>query len=103
MSFSIVIGIMIQTWFLSMWISNTATAAMMMPIADAVTKQLTETVKKNRSSPVKINDKIRTHSGELMESDVRFRDLTQVDVQSGSRNEKQTGIVRDNQATNNVK
>lgn len=34
---------MVQTWFLSMWISNTATAAMMMPIADAIVEQLIQT------------------------------------------------------------
>lgn len=36
-------GMMLPTWFLSMWISNTATTAMMIPIANAVLGQLKET------------------------------------------------------------
>lgn len=37
------LGMMLPTWFLSMWISNTATTAMMIPIANAVLVQLKET------------------------------------------------------------
>ncbi|XP_014790416.1 Na(+)/citrate cotransporter isoform X2 [Octopus bimaculoides] len=33
-------GLMFITWFLSMWISNTATTSMMLPIADAILEQL---------------------------------------------------------------
>lgn len=33
------LGIMLPTWFLSIWINNTATAAMMVPIANAVLVQ----------------------------------------------------------------
>ncbi|CAG5120254.1 unnamed protein product [Candidula unifasciata] len=33
-------GLMLPTWFLSMWISNTATASMMIPIAEAVLLQI---------------------------------------------------------------
>ena len=33
---------MLPTWFLSMWISNTATTAMMMPIAMEVIEKLKE-------------------------------------------------------------
>ncbi|GAB1602623.1 hypothetical protein Ahia01_000541900, partial [Argonauta hians] len=36
----LLLGLMLTTWFLSMWISNTATTAMMLPIADAILKQL---------------------------------------------------------------
>ena len=39
-SFRIMIGFMIPTAFLSMWISNAATAAMMLPIMEAVLEQL---------------------------------------------------------------
>ena len=33
---------MLPTWFLSMWISNTATTAMMMPIAMEVIEKMKE-------------------------------------------------------------
>jgi len=34
------LGLMLPTWLLSMWISNTATTAMMIPIANAILEQL---------------------------------------------------------------
>ncbi len=40
----IILGFMLATAFLSMWISNTATAVMMMPIGVAVVRQLGKTV-----------------------------------------------------------
>ncbi|MFC2124712.1 SLC13 family permease [Bacteroidota bacterium] len=43
---SIILGFMIATALLSMWISNTATTLMMLPIALAVTSQLTEIFRK---------------------------------------------------------
>ncbi|XP_076452387.1 Na(+)/citrate cotransporter-like isoform X2 [Babylonia areolata] len=36
----VMLGLMLPTWFLSMWISNTATASMMIPIANAVAAQM---------------------------------------------------------------
>ena len=39
------LGLMMPTWFLSMWISNTATTAMMVPIANAILLQLRDTNK----------------------------------------------------------
>ena len=35
-------GFMLPTWFLSMWVSNTATTAMMIPIVGAVMEQMKE-------------------------------------------------------------
>ncbi|MCM3670863.1 DASS family sodium-coupled anion symporter [Mesobacillus maritimus] len=43
----IILGFMSATGFLSMWISNTATTMLMVPMALAVTKQVADTLKKN--------------------------------------------------------
>src|SRR5690606_34248904 len=45
----IVLGFMVATGFLSMWISNTATAMMMVPIGLAIIYQVSEAVKDDRS------------------------------------------------------
>ncbi|XP_052798801.1 Na(+)/citrate cotransporter-like isoform X2 [Mya arenaria] len=38
----LMLGIMLPTWFLSMWMSNTATTAMMIPILNAILAQIKE-------------------------------------------------------------
>lgn len=38
----LILGIMLPTWLLSMWMSNTATTAMMMPIVTAILLQIKE-------------------------------------------------------------
>ncbi|XP_076473013.1 Na(+)/citrate cotransporter-like [Babylonia areolata] len=40
----LMLGLMLATWLLSMWMSNTATTAMMVPITDAILQQLEETL-----------------------------------------------------------
>lgn len=40
--FSLMLGLMLPTWFLSMWISNTAATSMMVPIITAVASQMSE-------------------------------------------------------------
>ncbi|MED1603978.1 DASS family sodium-coupled anion symporter [Cytobacillus kochii] len=46
----LVLGFMVATGFLSMWISNTATAMMMMPIAIAVITHVNDSMKSERES-----------------------------------------------------
>lgn len=42
------LGVMLTTGFLSMWISNTATTAMMVPIVEAVLREIRNKSIKNR-------------------------------------------------------
>ncbi|XP_052233654.1 Na(+)/citrate cotransporter-like isoform X2 [Dreissena polymorpha] len=46
----LLLGIMLPTWFLSMWMSNTATTAMMIPILNAILIQMKEVKNKVRES-----------------------------------------------------
>ena len=39
-NYRLMMGSMLPTWFLSMWISNTAAVAMMLPILEAIMEQL---------------------------------------------------------------
>ena len=48
----IILGFMISTAFLSMWISNTATAMMMVPVGMAIIKQSTDLIKKNNPNNI---------------------------------------------------
>ncbi|KAL8594480.1 hypothetical protein ACOMHN_024925 [Nucella lapillus] len=47
----VMLGLMLPTWFLSMWISNTATASMMIPIANAVGYQMGSVREENEDDP----------------------------------------------------
>ena len=40
--YRLMLGLMLPTWFLSMWISNTAATSMMIPIIQAVMTQIRE-------------------------------------------------------------
>ena len=48
LSYSLMLGIMLTTAFLSMWISNTATTAMMVPIVEAVLAEIRNESVSNR-------------------------------------------------------
>ncbi|ESO83286.1 hypothetical protein LOTGIDRAFT_133716 [Lottia gigantea] len=54
----LMLGLMIPTWFLSMFVSNTATTAMMIPIAQALLVQLKETHKLLKHISGRINQTI---------------------------------------------
>lgn len=47
----LLLGIMFPCWFLSMWMSNTATTAMMMPIVTAILVQIRETRRNSMKDP----------------------------------------------------
>jgi di/tricarboxylate transporter len=47
--YRLMLGFMLPTWFLSMWISNTATTGMMLPISEAVLESLNETEENNNA------------------------------------------------------
>ncbi len=46
----LMLGFMFTTMFLSMWISNTATTAMMLPIVDAVAEAINTKVEEVKNS-----------------------------------------------------
>jgi len=46
-SFRLMMGFMVTSFFLSMWISNTATTAMMLPIVEAVFAELKKGLRKD--------------------------------------------------------
>ena len=54
----LILGFMVATAFLSMWISNTATAVMMVPIAIAVTKQIKNNQNANQADNKKFTKAI---------------------------------------------
>jgi di/tricarboxylate transporter len=44
----VLLGFILPTWFLSMWLSNTATSGMMIPVAEQVIEQMEMNQKKRR-------------------------------------------------------
>ncbi|KAH9525552.1 hypothetical protein Btru_001683 [Bulinus truncatus] len=75
----LILGMMLATWFLSMWISNTATTAMMIPIAEAVLIQLRGTTLARRNSG----------------SDGDDLDISYVNESNGSVDQKYPSTVRE--------
>ncbi|XP_048729143.2 Na(+)/citrate cotransporter-like isoform X2 [Ostrea edulis] len=49
-------GFMLPTWFLSMWVSNTATTAMMIPIVGAVLEEFKLVKKASNADDIKMNE-----------------------------------------------
>ena len=58
------LGLMLPTMFLSMWISNTATTAMMVPIVDAVLIELENDLSKGRDDDAISEDEDAMVGGE---------------------------------------
>lgn len=56
----LMLGIMLPTWFLSMWMSNTATTAMMIPILNAILSQIKEVKDKVRENTDNMDDEMTT-------------------------------------------
>ncbi|PVD31361.1 hypothetical protein C0Q70_06773 [Pomacea canaliculata] len=94
----VMLGLMIPTWFLSMWISNTATASMMLPIANAVMNQMGNgskesepdlAVQTSSTSQTKEGQVMNgspqkyTYKGETSQTDIQIQlDTDQVDIDS---------------------
>ncbi|KAK6183729.1 hypothetical protein SNE40_002471 [Patella caerulea] len=83
----LMLGLMLSTWFLSMWISNSATTAMMIPIAEAILIQLkgtSEALKKSGDRPEKLDDV------ELKEIDLKEKEISNksdIDSETGEGKE----------------
>lgn len=70
----LLLGFMLNTMFLSMWISNTATTALMLPIVDAVLVQLRHKARTNSDSSVRRgeNNFSMNYSSNVMHHNVFF-------------------------------
>lgn len=58
----LMLGIMLPTWFLSMWMSNTATTAMMIPILNAILSQIKAVMDKVHDDEDENSEKCRLNS-----------------------------------------
>ncbi|XP_076106382.1 Na(+)/citrate cotransporter-like [Mytilus galloprovincialis] len=66
----LLLGLMVPTWFLSMWISNTATSSMMLPIITAVVDQMKIAESDDDSNYVM--DKKDNSNGPISEKDIKI-------------------------------
>ncbi len=62
----LVLGFMIATAFLSMWVSNTATTMMLLPVAIAVVKQISESASIDGSRDDQTEDRVRGSFGVIL-------------------------------------
>lgn len=80
----LMLGLMLASWFLSMWISNMATAAMMIPITEAVLLQLEDcsAIQQRRLSSE------RSKAKALRDNEVAYGDVTSNNAQIDMDSEK---------------
>ena len=78
----LLLGFMAATGFLSMWISNTATAAMMLPIAQAVLLEIKQKTQPVPSSTVTEENSGRKLGGDV-ETSVRFTKRSHASLGTG--------------------
>ncbi|XP_052802409.1 solute carrier family 13 member 2-like [Mya arenaria] len=108
----LMLGLMVPTWFMSMWISNTATAAMMVPIANAILMQLKDTEDEYKNTfnnsamelddiAVKVqpeddiaNGESKTLSGEIQKTDNNLLDGLPENVLEDNTNESFTRLCK---------
>ncbi|KAK3083871.1 hypothetical protein FSP39_004398 [Pinctada imbricata] len=85
-------GLMLPTWFLSMWISNTAAASMMVPIITAVTAQMEEvavgrdnsTKRTNRSNSKKfLHEESESEIGKNYDNNITLTAVTSLNDGQG--------------------
>ncbi|XP_067670037.1 Na(+)/citrate cotransporter-like [Haliotis asinina] len=77
-------GIMLPCWFLSMWMSNTATAAMMMPIVNAILDQIKLTRHQHDTDETSIAMENRDSAHEKVELDSSLKSST-VAIDGGNK------------------
>nr|KAG5700352.1 hypothetical protein BaRGS_029604 [Batillaria attramentaria] len=93
----IMLGLMIPTWFLSMWISNTATASMMIPIVEAVLAQIKAASDLSEIPDSKSESDNSTELDEMTGEKTAFLKDSDHGVKNGvlpENKEKETSLVR---------
>ncbi|CAC5388531.1 SLC13A2_3_5 [Mytilus coruscus] len=66
----LILGLMVPTWFLSMWISNTATTSMMLPIITAVVDQMK--IAESDDDSTNVSDRKDNSNGPISEKDIKI-------------------------------
>ncbi|XP_026271750.2 protein I'm not dead yet isoform X1 [Frankliniella occidentalis] len=78
----LMLGFMIPTMFLSMWISNTATTAMMVPIVSAVLDELKAQEVDNSRRPSVLSGATSRHDSGTFDQETRRKSLARVEMEA---------------------